>query len=262
MEAIDHLSLEQILELLAKADIEIEGLVPWGSNYTFLVRLCHETVEAQGIYKPRRGERPLWDFPAGTLCLRERAAFLLSQTLGWDIVPPTLIRPGPQGIGSLQYFIDHDPDHHYFTLKEQFAASPTESFLNDAELPGQFVRQTQKIALFDLIINNADRKGGHVILDKKGHLWAIDHGVCFHADYKLRTVIWDFAGQPIPPALLQDIVCLADQGEQKQAPLMAALGQLLSKNELKAMQNRVQHLLDLGSFPEPGPGRHYPWPLV
>ena len=187
MEYIDNVALADILHLLEKADINIEGLVPWGSNYTFLVSICRETVAAQGIYKPRRGERPLWDFPAGTLCHRERAAFLVSQTIGWDIVPPTVLRQGPQGYGSLQYFIDHDPDQHYFTLK------------------GQFEEQTQKIVLFDILINNADRKGGHVILDRQNQLWAIDHGICFHVDHKLRTVIWDFAGTLIPSKLLQDM---------------------------------------------------------
>ena len=244
MESDNKMSSADILFLLEKADIEIEGLVPWGSNYTFLVKLCHEAVEAQGIYKPRRGERPLWDFPAGSLCQRERAAFLLSQATGWDIVPPTVLRQGPQGQGSLQYFIDHDPDQHYFTLK------------------GQFTEQMHKIVLFDMMTNNADRKGGHVILGRDDHIWAIDHGICFHVDYKLRTVIWDFAGSPIPTNLIENMQCLYDTLTQKETPLTIALHQLLSKGEVRALRSRVQDLIELGHFPEPGPGRHYPWPLV
>ncbi len=233
-----------ILEVLEKASIDIEGLVPWGSNYTFLVRLCYDTTEAQGIYKPRRGERPLWDFPAGTLCQRERAAFLISQALEWNIVPPTILRLGPQGQGSLQYFIEHDPDQHYFTLK------------------GQFTEQTQRIALFDTFINNADRKGGHVILDQEDHVWAIDHGICFHVDYKLRTVIWDYAGLPIPPDAIDDMTRLEATLSQKDSSLSLDLQKLLSKGEVRALQTRVKTLLEAGHFPEPGPGRHYPWPLV
>lgn len=238
------MSYTDILFLLEKASIQIEGLVPWGSNYTFLVKLCHEAMEAQGIYKPRRGERPLWDFPSGSLCQRERAAFLLSEAIGWDIVPPTVLRQGPQGQGSLQYFIEHDPNQHYFTLK------------------GQFSEQMHRIALFDIIANNADRKGGHVILDQEDHVWAIDHGICFHTDYKLRTVIWDFAGLSIPADLLEQMQCLLDTLAQKESPLTVALHQLLSKGEVRAVQARVKDLLALEHFPEPGPGRHYPWPLV
>ncbi len=244
MDSIDNLAWADILTLLEKAEIDIEGLVPWGSNYTFLVRLHHETAEVNGIYKPRRGERPLWDFPTGTLCQRERAAFLITQAIDWDIVPPTVLRNGPQGYGSLQYFIQHDPDQHYFTLK------------------GQHDEQTQKIALFDIFSNNADRKGGHVILDTENHLWAIDHGICFHVDYKLRTVIWDFAGMPIAANLVGDMCRLFDLLNQPEAPLTQALYKLLSKGEVKALRNRLKDLIESGSFPEPGPGRHYPWPLV
>lgn len=244
MNSNNKMSYADILFLLEKADIQIEGLVPWGSNYTFLVKLCHEQREGQGIYKPKRGERPLWDFPSGSLCQRERAAFLLSQAIGWDIVPPTVLRQGPQGQGSLQYFIDHDPNQHYFTMK------------------GQFTEQMVKIALFDIIANNADRKGGHVLVDQDNHVWAIDHGICFHVDYKLRTVIWDFAGLPISPPLLEQMQCLLDVLGQKESPLTMALHQLLSKGEVRAIQTRIKDLLESKHLPEPGPGRHYPWPLV
>jgi hypothetical protein len=244
MESNNKMSGADILFLLEKAEIQIEGLVPWGSNYTFLVKLCHESVEAQGIYKPKRGERPLWDFPSGSLCLRERAAFLISEVIGWNIVPPTVLRQGPQGQGSLQYFIDHDPNQHYFTLK------------------GQFDDQIQKIVLFDIFTNNADRKGGHVIVDQEDHVWAIDHGICFHVDYKLRTVIWDFAGLPIPATLLANMQGIYEALAQKETPLSVALQQLLHKGEIKALQARIKDLLTMAHFPEPGPGRHYPWPLV
>ncbi len=242
----------QILHFLQEGEIDQVGLVPWGSNYTFLVRVCHDREELEAIYKPRKGERPLWDFPRGTLCNRERAAFLVGESLGWNIIPPTVLREGPHGFGSVQYFVAHDPDQHYFSLE------------------GDFDEQLQRIALFDSLANNADRKGGHVLLGKNAHLWSIDHGICFHAEPKLRSVIWDFASQPIPADLLTGLEALGAAlnqvsvagDERKRGSLLEELSTLLTRQEVSALRNRARRLLDTGVFPQPGPGRHYPWPPV
>jgi hypothetical protein len=237
-------STGQLLEMLINGKIEMEGLVPWGSNYTFLVRVCHADGDIDAIYKPGRGERPLWDFPKGTLCFRERAAYLVSEALDWHLVPPTILRKGPQGRGSLQLYVDHDTEEHYLTFQ------------------GQFIEQLQKIALFDIIINNADRKSGHVLLAQDDRLWAIDHGVCFHTDYKLRTVIWEFAGEPIPVQLAADLAAFQKWLYEGDSELYRQFCELLSPQEIAALADRLQRLINRNIFPHPGPGRHYPWPLV
>lgn len=234
----------QTLEFLRQGILELQGLISWGSNYTFLGRVCQGEQEMEVIYKPRKGERPLWDFAPGTLCLRERAAYLVSEALGWCVVPPTVLRDGPHGWGSVQRFIDHDPEQHYFTFE------------------GQFQDQLRRVVLFDLVVNNADRKGGHVLIDDDNHLWSIDHGICFHTDYKLRSVIWDFAGQPIPASLIQDLRHLQEQVTDPAADLRSALDDLLNPRELEALTRRLDKLLRDETFPKPGPGRHYPWPPV
>lgn len=235
---------DDCLDLMENGQLELLELLPWGSNYTFLARICHEQREVEVVYKPRKGERPLWDFPAGSLCLRERAAFLVSQALGWDIVPPTILRDGPHGLGAVQSFVEHDPNQHYFTFQ------------------GQYQEQLQKFALFDLVANNADRKGGHVLLDDTGRLWSIDHGICFHLEAKLRTVIWDFAGQPIPAGLLANLVTLLADLRTPGSKLFQALGDLLSVAEIEATGKRANRLVQSKRFPEPGSGRYYPWPPV
>lgn len=238
------LTINDILTVLQDGVVELEGLMPWGSNYTFLVDVCHPTVDKMpAIYKPRKGERPLWDFDSGTLCRRERAAFLVSQSIGWPIVPPTILRDGPHGLGSLQFFVEHDPNEHYFTFE------------------GQYDEQLQPFALFDFIINNADRKGGHVLLDDAKRLWSIDHGLCFHEEYKLRSVIWDFADSPIPATLMTDLIAWFEKIEQENL-LEETLGDLLSNGELMALYERVSRLVHRKQFPQPGPGRYYPWPPV
>lgn len=239
-----ELTTAETLQLLQEGTLEVEGLISWGSNYTFLARVCHDVQEIHAIYKPRKGERPLWDFAPGTLCQRERAAFLISEALGWQLVPPTVLRDGPHGWGSVQKYIDHDPEEHYFSFQ------------------GEYPEQLQRIVLFDMLVNNADRKGGHVLLDKDGRLWSIDHGICFHSDYKLRSVIWEFAGGRIPDDMVEDLRRLQGQLEEKDKQPLQQLRQLLSQRELEALQKRLQRLLKNRTFPHPGPGRHYPWPPV
>ncbi|NUQ38446.1 MAG: SCO1664 family protein [Caldilineales bacterium] len=232
------------LRLLREGVWEEQGVIPWSSNYAILLALRQDDQQGLAIYKPRRGERPLWDFPVGTLYLREVAAYLLSETLGWGIVPPTLLRAGPYGPGSWQIYIDSDPEKHFFTLYPDHAAA------------------FRRIALFDLIANNADRKAGHCLLDGEGSIWSIDHGICFHAEPKLRTVIWEFAGEAIQEAWLHDLQRLhaaLTPGEATQAAFL----ELLSPAEVEALRRRVEALLQTGRYPYPDPNRrNHPWPPI
>lgn len=242
-ESPQAITLERALKLLAEGDIELHGLLPWSSNYTFLVNVCDGELEALAVYKPSRGERPLWDFPEGTLALREMAAYVVSQALNWGLVPPTVLRQGPHGPGMVQLYVDVDHEQHYFTFGERH------------------VEEAQRIAVFDALINNADRKAGHVLEDAQGHVWAIDHGVCFSPDPKLRSVIWDFAGQSIPPDILDDLRGLREQMGQHSS-FVRALEKLLAPEEIEAMRRRLDRLIARKKFPNPGPDRHYPWPPI
>ena len=228
------------LGLLATADIDIEGRMPWSSNATFLVNLSVEgEAVGQAIYKPLKGERPLWDFEPG-LHRRELAAYRLSEAMGLDLVPPTIIRDGPLGEGSLQWFVEADHQQHYFTIYE------THPELHDALRP---------FALFDVIANNTDRKSGHVLIDGDDHLWGIDHGLCFAAEFKLRTVVWEFGGEPVPGELLTLAAQVADR-----VPLDVAA--LLNDEEVEALRERAEWVVQQGKFPVDTSGRRYPWPLV
>ena len=228
-------------ELLEGGDIELLGRMPWSSNATFLVKLDHDGAESLAIYKPRQGERPLWDFPRGTLCAREVAAHLVSVALGWHIVPLTILRDGPAGPGMVQRFVEHDPEEHYFTLREGF--------------PEVF----RRFALFDVVINNADRKSGHCLRDGADHIWGIDHGLSFHCAVKLRTVIWDYEGEPIGPA---DLEALERLGARLDADFGRELAGLLSGSERQALEDRLEWLLTERVFPPPLTDYPYPWPMV
>lgn len=228
------------LTLLTEGSIELLGLIPRSSNQTFLVQVSCGEDEGYAVYKPEAGERPLSDFEPG-LYKRERAAYLLSESLGWGFVPPTVIREeAPLGVGSLQRFVECDFQQHYFTLFEDAPET-------HAELA--------RIALFDFVANNTDRKSGHVLRGDDGRIWGIDHGLCFSAAFKLRTVIWDFAGEPIPKGLLQDIAPLAEAAPPEVA-------ELLDADEVAALQRRVQRLLQAQALPIDRTGMRYPWPLV
>ncbi len=234
---------ERILILLGQGEMELLGLLLDSSNYVFLARLSDGDLETLTVYKPQRGERPLWDFAPGTLCFREVAAYLLSQMLGWPRVPPTVLRQGPHGLGAVQLYIESDPNVHYLTFAQERPA------------------EGQRIALFDFIANNADRKSGHCLMDDAGRVWCIDHGITFHADYKLRTVIWEPAGQPIPASLLDDLQALQAR-LTKTSPETKALARLLSPREMDALHRRLDYLLRTKTFPQPGPRRAIPWPPV
>jgi len=223
---------------LMNAEPELEGRMPWSSNATFLVTMRIGDVEQQAIYKPVRGERPLWDFEPG-LHRRERAAYLLSEHLEVGVVPPTVIRDGPLGEGSYQWFVDADHREHYFTIFEQF------EHLHD---------QCRHIAVLDILANNTDRKSGHCLL-AHDRVWAIDNGLCFSSPYKLRTVIWEFGGEDIAEELLDRVAPLV-----KQIPVDIAA--LLADDEIEAMQHRATKLVTERVLPDDEHRHRYPWPLV
>ena len=232
------------LTVLACGRLEIEGRMPWSSNGTFLCSVGtvagDGTPELAAIYKPLRAERPLWDFPGG-IYRREIAAFELSEQLGWRLVPETVERPdAPLGVGSLQRFVRADFEQHYFTL------------LEDERYHGAL----RRMAVFDVVANNADRKGGHCLVDAGGHVWGIDHGLCFHEHPKLRTVIWDWAGEAIADDVLDDLAAFVASGPSD------ALGRWLSASETAAAMARADRLLRRRRLPEPQTERPYPWPLV
>jgi uncharacterized repeat protein (TIGR03843 family) len=228
---------------MATGELEILGLLPRSSNYTFLARAGDGDDAVLVVYKPQRGEIPLWDFPEGTLCRREVAAYVVARSLGWPNIPPTILRDGPEGVGSVQRFVPFDPEAHYFTLEPERA----DDF--------------RRVALFDVVVNNADRKGGHCLLGEDGTIWVIDHGVCFSQEpHKLRTVIWEHVDEPIESALLEDLRRFDAELEGGDAGVV--LADLLAPEELAALRDRIGVVLAEGRFPEPGPGRPYPWPPV
>jgi hypothetical protein len=238
------IGVERAVRLLSQGRVELVGQILSSSNIIFMTRLDDGDYQSLAIYKPRQGERPLWDFAHGTLCLREMATYVLSQALGWPLVPPTVLRDGPYGLGALQLFIDADYEANYFTLREE-------------RLPDLL-----PVALFDVLVNNADRKGGHLLLDHWSRIWAIDNALTFHSEPKLRTVIWDFAGEPIPDEYLADLYQLQKHLAGENA-LRQALANLLAEDEIGALQARLVELLESATFPHPDPTRRQvPWPIV
>jgi hypothetical protein len=226
--------------LLEEGELRVVGLLPRASNYTFLAEVTDGTRTVPAVYKPRDGEQPLWDFPDGTLCNREVAASVLAEALGWPSVPPTVLRHGPHGEGSVQLFVDADADEHYFTLRERF--------------PDEF----RRVAAFDVVVGNGDRKAGHCLLTADGTVWVVDHGLCFAARPWLRTVIWDFAGEYLPGEVGADLGRVA--GELRSGTLRDRLEGLLAVEEVEATVQRAEALIRGGMFPHPGPGRSHPWP--
>lgn len=226
-------------EILATGEIEIEMRMPYSSNATFLVRVTAGEHSVRAIYKPLRGERPLWDFAPG-LHRREVAAYRLATAMGLEIVPLTLLRDGPIGEGSVQLWIDADFEQHYFTLHEQRP---------------DLHPKLREMAVFDILANNTDRKSGHVLIDSGDNIWGIDHGLCFSADFKLRTVIWEFGGEEIAASLLAAV-------ERVAGSLPLEVSSLLDDDEVIALSERAAWLLEHRRFPVDPSGRRYPWPLV
>lgn len=229
------------LDRLRAGEVELIERMPWSSNATFLACVSDGADQTLVIYKPRRGERPLWDFEPGTLCTREVAAFEVSEAFRWSIVPPTVLRDGPFGEGMVQLFVEHDPDEHFLELRSDHGD------------------RFQEVAAFDIVINNADRKSGHCIVDRRGHVWGIDHGVSFHEHPKLRTVIWDYSGEPLPDGVAEG---LAHLDEAWGDGLRGRLAELLSPHEIEAARTRAEKLAADGAFPPPRGDYPYPWPLV
>jgi len=244
---LSEIDTKLIIQTLQNGTLTLVGQALRGSNSTFLTQVTDTNLSVQAIYKPSKGERPLWDFPDYTLAQREVAAFIVSHLLGWDLVPATVFRvqPAIYGKGSLQLFIEHDPTLHYLNAP-----------INDQVL-------FMKIAIFDLIINNADRKSGHVIFDYDNKPWLIDHGLCFNHEFKHRTVIWDFAGLSIPDNLKIEIKNFIDKMQSGKLHLVRKLNMLLSELEVKSLINRGLYLINQAEFPNPEPNRRsYPWPPI
>jgi len=236
-------SEERARAFLASGELEPLGRIPWASNATLLAKVTHEGLEGLAVYKPARGERPLWDFPTGTLYRREVAAYLVSEQLGWRLVPPTLARDGPLGVGSVQLYVDADPEVTAFEL------------LADGH------PALARIAAFDVVTNNADRKAGHCLAGQDGRVWGIDHGLCFHVQHKLRTVLWDLAGTRLEAPVLADLEALAAAATGR-GGFAAGLGELLDGDEVTALARRARALVRAGRLPAPRGDRAYPWPLV
>ena len=235
-----------VATLLAGARVRDTGQIAEASNYVFLLALeDDEAGLGYAVYKPLRGESPLWDFPPA-LYKREVASYLVSQALGWGLIPPTVARADglEHGVGSLQLYIAVDHRCTYFDLRDAHAET------------------MQRIATFDWLTNNADRKGGHVVLDARGRVWGIDNALTFHTEEKLRTVIWDYAGEAVPEALLADVGALVAR-LQGDSELQRDLGQFLDPSELAMLERRGQAILDTRRLPHPPQGRRpYPWPLI
>jgi len=240
-----HFQLNKIIEILQKGSIQIEGQFTVSSNYTFLTSIEYKKSSYKAVYKPQKGETPLWDFTPDTLANRETAAFLISEALSWGYVSPTIIRAdAPFGRGSLQWFIPHDSEINYFTFSEETKEN------------------LRLVVVFDMILNNADRKGGHIIIDGHKQIWLIDHGVCFHHEPKLRTVIWDFIGERISDQIIRDLHLLHVKLTPN-SPLMSELKKLLSFQELTALKRRVEQIIRVPFFPVPDKNsRPFPFPLV
>jgi uncharacterized repeat protein (TIGR03843 family) len=236
--------------VLTRARLEVIGRMAYSSNATFLVRCRDDQQEAPamellGVYKPAAGERPLWDFPPDSLHRREVAAYELSRWLGWDLVPVTIRRDGGElGPGSLQAFVDHDPEQHYFTLLEGHR------------------RTFRRLAFFDILTNNADRKSGHCLLDRTGRVWAIDHGLTFHVEPKLRTVIWDFAQEPFPVPERKAAARLHASLSEPGSEISILMRALLTAEEAEALSRRAKEASKGGAFPKPDSSWAFPWPLV
>jgi len=234
---------DALRSILQEGDLSLQGQFMPGSNYTFLVKVCYGEQEVPAVYKPQKGEQPLWDFPEASLAGREVAAYLVSEALGFHFVPLTVLRNGPFGPGSLQQYIEYNPNYHYF---------------NFSSIDRQRLRP---VALFDLLVNNADRKGSHILVEKHTRrLFLIDHGLCFHAEDKLRTVLWDFAGEPIPDELLS---ILETVQSVLSSGLSTDLQPYLEPGEIAALQSRAEAILADGKFPNPPEDRRaFPYPPI
>jgi uncharacterized repeat protein (TIGR03843 family) len=229
-----------LVDILTNGDLTVEHRMPHSSNGTYMTTVSHNDSQCRAIYKPMANERPLWDFEPG-LHRREVAAYLLSEVMGLHLIPTTVLRDGPLGEGSVQFYVHNNASEHYFTLYE-----------SRPDLHDRF----REFVIFDLIANNTDRKSGHIVLaDNDNNAWGIDHGVCFSAEFKLRTVIWEFGGEEIPSYLRDAARTLIES-----VPLQVST--LLNDDEISAIQERAEWVSEQERFPINRSGHFYPWPLV
>ena len=233
------LAEDDVVELLRDAEFTASRLVPWGSNYTFAVALeAPDGRSHLAIYKPQAGEAPLYDFPDGSLYRREHAAYLFSKWAGWDLVPPTVVRDGPHGIGSVQLYVQPASDggdpHDFWSSRDP---------------------AIERMVLFDHIVNNADRKISHCLRDESGKVWGIDHGLTFNREPKLRTVLWQFVGEPISPPLMRELHQLRDRREE----LRETLADDIDSGEIEALLRRITRVADQGCYPALSPRRNVPY---
>lgn len=235
-----ELPRDELIDLFQNGEVEVEGRMPNSSNATLLVTVSDDERSHKAIYKPGRGERPLWDFPPD-LYKREVAMYRLADALGWEVIPPTTIGLGPFGEGSIQAFVDAEFEHHYFSLHEEG--------IGRADL--------ERLCVLDIVGNNTDRKSGHCLLGRDGRIYGIDHGLAFHAQYKLRTVMWDYCGHELPDDITADLADFVDAGPEPE------LTCLLDRLEIDAMMSRAEALLVAREFPDDETGGHrWPWPLI
>jgi uncharacterized repeat protein (TIGR03843 family) len=258
------------LELLNRGEIDIQGRIMPASNTTFYATVALDGTSIECVYKPVAGERPLWDFPDGTLANREVAAYAVSEALGWDVVPPTVLRgDAPAGTGMVQAWREPDPGQDPVDLVPHAAVPEGYLHVLDAydgnDRPISLVHEDsdalRRMAVFDVVVNNADRKGGHVLPMTDGHRYGVDHGVAFHVDDKLRTVLWGWADEPLDPDDAQVVHGVTDQLCTAGSPLASLLGELLQADEVVATVLRCERLLRRGVMPHPSGGRpSIPWP--
>jgi len=240
-EEILDLDSTQALAHLENGDVIGGHTMPWGSNYTFLLWIeAGENQCVRAIYKPRDGEKPLRDFPSGTLYKREQAAYELSKLLKWPNIPLTVVRDGPYGVGSMQLYLDCDPRITYFDMRDT---------ASDNLFP---------LAVFDLLVNNADRKAGHCLLDATDNIWSIDHGLTFHSSFKMRTVMLEYCGREIPEYLVNDMKNLSNTFTEKSEILET----LINPEEIQALQYRLAEIIETPIMPILDPNVNIPWPLV
>jgi uncharacterized repeat protein (TIGR03843 family) len=259
---------EGALDLLRHGRIEVEGRLVDASNATLFCSVSTGGVDAHCVYKPVAGERPLWDFPDGTLAGREVATYLLADAAGSTLVPPTVLREGPFGLGMVQLWVEADGDCALVDV-----LSPDElptgwrgvlharghrgepAVLAHADTPDM-----RMLAALDVVLNNADRKGAHVLVGPDGGLYGVDHGVCLHTENKLRTVLWGFLGEPLPGDAIEALCLL---GERLDGALGQDLAAHLTRKEIRSVRDRARRLLTKGVYPEPGDfARPIPWPPI
>jgi uncharacterized repeat protein (TIGR03843 family) len=249
--------------LLSEGELAVEGRLVDASNASYLGRLTYNGVTAPCVYKPIAGERPLWDFPQGTLAAREVSAYAVSEASSWGVVPPTVLRDGPYGQGMCQLWIESDPDHALVDIVPandvRSGWLPVLQAVDENDQPVLLVHaddpRLRRMALLDIVVNNADRKGGHVLTASDGHVYGVDHGVCFHVEEKLRTVLWGWANQPLTASERAELTQLRADLDRT---LGDQLANLLDDSEVAAVRDRIDQLLVTGRFPRPG-GR---WPVI